>query len=63
MINRNEDDYNEIVKLTNGIADNSELFVKLFGRLDPLAAKKRDTKAKFNLSEEIKNAIDVFLMK
>lgn len=56
MINRNEDDYNEIVKLTNGIADNSELFVKLFGRLDPLAAKKRDTKAKFNLSEEIKNA-------
>ena len=60
MINRNEDDYNEIVKLTNGIADNSELFVKLFGRLDPLAAKKRDTKAKFNLSEEIKNAIDVF---
>ena len=29
MINRNEDDYNEIVKLTNGIADNSELFVKL----------------------------------
>ena len=52
--------FNEIVKLTNGIADNSELFVKLFGRLDPLAAKKRDTKAKFNLSEEIKNAIDVF---
>ncbi len=54
------EDYLEIVRLTTGITDNSELFVSLFGRLDPLAAKRRETKEVFNIKHALKGAIAVF---
>ena len=57
---RDEFSYNEIVKLTGGISSNAEVFVNLFGRLDPLSAKRRDTKAKFLLGDALKGAIAVF---
>ena len=50
----------EIVRLSGGIADNAAIFVNLFGRLDPLAAKRRDTKSDFSLYEAINGAIAVF---
>lgn len=58
--NKKIEDYLEIVKLTMGITDNSELFVALFGKLDPLAAKRRETKELFNIKSALKGAIDVF---
>lgn len=57
---RDELSYNEIVRLTGGISSNAEVFVNLFGRLDPLSAKRRDTKSKFLLGDSLKGAIAVF---
>ncbi len=57
---KKKEDYLEIVKLTTGITDNSELFAALFGRLDPLAAKRRETKELFVLKQALKGAVAVF---
>lgn len=59
-IERDDDSYNEIVKLTNGISNNAEVFVNLFGRLDPLSARRSETKTKFLLQNALKGAIAVF---
>lgn len=58
--NKDEDSYNEIVRLTDGIASNSEIFAGLFGRLDPLSAKRRETKMDFILRDALLNSIAVF---
>lgn len=58
--NRDEDSEKEIIRLTTGIADNAAAFVGLFGRLDPLAAKRRETKAMFDLAEALKGVASVF---
>ena len=58
--NKDEDSYNEILYLVNGIADKAEIFAGLFGRLDPLSAKKRETKKTFILRDVIKGAVSVF---
>lgn len=60
LLSGKKEDYDELINITNGLTNNSKLFVKLFGRLDPLAAKKRDRKVKFKLLNEITSAIDVF---
>lgn len=52
--------YAEIVRLTSGITDNAEIFATLFGRLDPLSAKRRETKNTFILSESLMGAASVF---
>lgn len=52
--------YNEILRLTNGISDNAEMFVTLFSRLDPLSAKRRETKMNFLLHEALHGAVNVF---
>lgn len=57
---RDDDSFEEIVQLTNGIADNAGVFVGLFGRLDPLSAKRRETKNSFSLAEELSGAVAVF---
>lgn len=57
---RDEESYNQIIRLTYGVSDNAEIFVNLFGRLDPLAARRRDTKTKFLLFEALKGAISIF---
>ncbi|WP_242825074.1 ATP-binding protein [Acetobacterium woodii] len=46
---KDTDSYDEIVRVTNGIANNAGIFVGLFGRLDPLSAKRRETKSDFSL--------------
>lgn len=58
--NQNQDSLTEIVRLTTGIADNSTVFVDLFGRLDPLAAKRRETKSEFSFSEALLGVASVF---
>lgn len=57
---REEECAAEIVRLTTGIADNASIFVNLFGRLDPLAAKKRETKSGIILHDAINGAVSVF---
>lgn len=58
--NKDEEAYNEILYLVNGIADKTEIFASLFGRLDPLSAKKRENKKDFNLRKVIEGAVSVF---
>lgn len=57
---KDEDSYNEIIRLTNGISDNAGIFVSLFGRLDPLSAKRRETKTEFSLYDALCGAMAVF---
>jgi len=57
---RDENSYSEIVRLTDGISDNARIFVNLFGRLDPLSAKRRETKTEFSLHDALSGAVAVF---
>lgn len=57
---KDEDSYSEIVRLVNGLSDNAGIFVNLFGRLDPLAAKRRETKVDFLLYDALFGAVTVF---
>jgi signal transduction histidine kinase len=50
----------KIIELTEGIGENAEIFVNLFGRLDPLAAKKRETKKNLILEDIIGGVVSVF---
>lgn len=50
----------KIDELAEGIGENAKIFVELFGRLDPLAAKKRETKKQFRVKEIITGVVSVF---
>lgn len=50
----------EILPIADGIAQNAQSFVNLFGRLDPLAAAKRKPKEQFDIRDIIKKTFDVF---
>nr|WP_319487767.1 sensor histidine kinase [uncultured Caproiciproducens sp.] len=50
----------EIMHLAAGIEDNASVFVNLFGRLDPLSAKRRETKSEFSLAEALNGIVAVF---
>lgn len=50
----------KILNLTCGIEENASIFVNLFSRLDPLAAKKRETRSDFNLYQSINIVSQVF---
>ena len=60
LTHHNSESFEEVVRLTNGVAENASIFVGLFGRLDPLAAKRRETKKKFSLRKSILGATAVF---
>ncbi|WP_159727107.1 sensor histidine kinase [Sphingobacterium sp. 18053] len=51
---------NKIINRLSVIEEQGAIFVKLFGKLDPLSAKKREKKKDFNLYDVLKNVIDVF---
>jgi C4-dicarboxylate-specific signal transduction histidine kinase len=51
----------KIVDRLSVIDEQSNVFIKLFGKLDPLSAKKRDRKKDFKLRQVIENVKDVFL--
>lgn len=50
----------DIREISEGIGNNSEIFVALFGRLDPLAAGKRTAKKPINLKKMILDSLCVF---
>ena len=50
----------KILPLGEGIGQNAEVFVNLFSRLDPLAAKKRSARKPLELKREILSTFGVF---
>ena len=50
----------KVVSIGDGIGNNAEVFVNLFGRLDPLAAGKRSRKTSLNLKKTINGTLSVF---
>lgn len=55
-----DDLVDKIIHLTSGITDNAGVFVNLFSRLDPLSAKRRETKAEFLLLDTLSGVVSVF---
>lgn len=49
-----------VIPIVDGIADNAEVLVKLFGRLDPLAMGKRGVKKPVDLVNSIRSMIGIF---
>ena len=56
----NREILNRVLSIGDGIGSNAEVFVNLFGRLDPLAAAKRSRKASLNLKKTINGTLLVF---
>lgn len=50
----------EFLSIARDIEENMEIFVKLFGRLDPLAAGRRAAKKPLELKTTIRNTLPVF---
>ena len=50
----------KVLRMAEGIGQNAEVFVSLFSRLDPLAAKKRSTRKPLVLKKEIVDTFGVF---
>ncbi|WP_426449635.1 ATP-binding protein [Paenibacillus sp. S-38] len=57
---KNESYSDKILSLSAGFNENASIFVNLFSRLDPLAAKKRAKKTEFKIIESIETAVRVF---
>ena len=53
-------DLEKAMEIVDGIAENSQFFVNLFKRLDPLAARKQTTKKSLELKKTIENVFSVF---
>lgn len=49
-----------IVKISEGISENAEDFVTLFGRLDPLAAQRRSKQKTENMARMIRRSVEIF---
>jgi len=60
MNTRDPDTFEKIVLITTGIGENADVFVKLFSRLDPLAAGKRSARKSLPLRKTIENIFSVF---
>ncbi len=56
----NRENLNRVVSIGDGIGNNAEVFVNLFGRLDPLAAGKRSRKTPVDLKKTISGTLSVF---
>jgi signal transduction histidine kinase len=54
------DALDQFMSIAGGVGQNADFFVKLFSRLDPLAAGKRGAKAPLLLKKAIEEAISVF---
>ena len=57
---RNLEKLEKFMPIAEGVDQNAEIFVKLFSRLDPLAAGKRSAEEPLVLKEEITNVLAVF---
>jgi signal transduction histidine kinase len=56
-----QDTLDRILNRLSVIDEQSNIFIKLFGKLDPLSSKKRDRKKDFTLRKIIEDVKDVFL--
>lgn len=56
----NPADLEKAMEIVDGIAENSQFFVNLFKRLDPLAARKQTTKKPLVLKKAIEDVFSVF---
>lgn len=54
------DSADKILQLSSGITENAAVFVNLFGRLDPLSAKRRETKSRFLMIDILSGVAAVF---
>ena len=52
--------FSEQIESNSNQDDNAGIFVNLFGRLDPLSAKRRETKTEFSLYDALCGAVAVF---
>ena len=59
--NFDQDLLDKIIDRLSVIDEQGKIFIKLFGKLDPLSAKKRDRKKDFSIVDVIENVKDVFL--
>lgn len=59
--NYSEDLLDKIINRLSVIGEQGKIFIKLFGKLDPLSAKRRDNKKDFLIRTIIENVGDVFL--
>ena len=50
----------EFMQIADSIGNSAEVFVELFGRLDPLAAKKRSSKKSVPLKKSIQDTLAIF---
>ena len=50
----------EFLLIAGGVGNSAEIFVELFGRLDPLAAKKRAAKKSVLLKKSIQDTLTIF---
>jgi len=50
----------KILLIAEGLGENADIFVKLFSRLDPLAARKRTARKPLDLKKTIRNSLSVF---
>lgn len=57
----NQETLDKIINRLTNVDEQSKIFIKLFGKLDPLSSKKRDRKKNFNIRNVIENVKDVFL--
>lgn len=58
--NRDPADLEKAMEIVDGIAENSQFFVNLFKKLDPLAARKQTKKKSLVLKKTIENVFSVF---
>lgn len=59
--NYSPDLLDKIINRLSVIGEQGNIFIKLFGKLDPLSAKRRDNKKDFTIRTVIENVSDVFL--
>jgi signal transduction histidine kinase len=61
VLNYDQEILDKILNRLSIIDDQSNVFIKLFGKLDPLSSRKRDKKKDFSLNAVFENVKDVFL--
>ena len=56
----NQEEYEKIIRIVNGMVQNAEIFVMLFRRLDPLAARKYTIRKPLKLKKTIQDIFTLF---
>ncbi len=57
---RDQEDFENIIRIANGMIQSADIFVNLFRRLDPLAARKRTIRQPLELKKTIQDIVLIF---